>query len=234
MFWAVSGGTKTPLGPLFFRLFFHFFRFRFLFTFLSVLFLFPLFFLFSFFIPLFSFCFSFSRKDVSSFFHFVSLFSFLWCSKSVALQDSLVKSAHSELALFALYGLVVTFPCGIVHILVMIRLRVVYGGRRVGQVLSSSQNRQISAFDETANAPQSSLFSLLSSLFLSFSLFSLSRPVERSQKHELHMTQARKKLSRHLLMHSRQATMGLFHQPPSPSPSCSVPLSALLTFVCSS
>ena len=42
------------------------------------------------------------------------------------------KSANSELALFALYWLVVTFPCGIVHILVMIRLRVVYGGRRVG------------------------------------------------------------------------------------------------------
>ena len=37
-------------------------------------------------------------------FHFVSLFSFLGCSKSVAaLQDSLGKSAHSELALFALY-----------------------------------------------------------------------------------------------------------------------------------
>ena len=33
-------------------------------------------------------------------FHFVSLFSFLGCSKSVAaLQDSLGKSAHSELAL---------------------------------------------------------------------------------------------------------------------------------------
>ena len=71
-----------------------------------------------------------------------------------------MKSAHSELALFALYWLVVTFPNGIVHILVMIRLRVVFGGRRVGQVLSSSQNRQISALDETADAPQSSLFSL--------------------------------------------------------------------------
>ena len=38
----------------------------------------------------------------------VSLFSFLGCSKSVAaLQGSLGKSAHSELALFALYWLVV-------------------------------------------------------------------------------------------------------------------------------
>ena len=74
------------------------------------------------------------------------------------------KSAHSELALFALYWLVVTFPCGIVHILVMIRLRVVYGGRRVDQVLLLYQNRQIGALDETADAPQSSLslFPLLS------------------------------------------------------------------------
>ena len=82
-----------------------------------------------------------------------------------ALQDSLGKSAHSELALFALYWLVVTFPCGIVHILVTIRLRVENGGRRVGQVLRSYQNRQISALDETADAPQSSLFSLHLSSF---------------------------------------------------------------------
>ena len=84
-----------------------------------------------------------------------------------ALQDSLGKSAHSELALFALYWLVVTFPCGIVHILVMIRLRVVYSGRRVGQVLPSYQNRQISALDGTADAPQSSRSALLSSRPLS-------------------------------------------------------------------
>ena len=90
-----------------------------------------------------------------------------------ALQDSLGKSAHSELALFALYWLVVTFPCGIEHILVMIRLRVVYGGRRVGQVLPSYQNRQISALDEMADAPQFSL-SLSLSLFLSLLSFPLS------------------------------------------------------------
>ena len=65
-----------------------------------------------------------------------------------ALQDSLEKSVHSELAFFALYWFVVTFPFGTVHILVMIRLRVVYGGRRVGQVLPSNQNRRISALDE--------------------------------------------------------------------------------------
>ena len=82
--------------------------------------------------PLFSFCFSLFFLCFFLF-HFVSLFSFLGCSKSVAaLQDSLVKSAHSELALFALYWLVVTFPCGIVHSPAMIRLRVVYGGRRLG------------------------------------------------------------------------------------------------------
>ena len=101
------------------------------------------------------------------------LFSFLGCSKSVAaLQDSLKKSAHSELALFALYWFVVTFPCGIVHILVMIRLRVAYGGRRVGQAPPSHQSRQKSALDETADALQSSPFSLLSSLVLCF-IFSL-------------------------------------------------------------
>ena len=95
------------------------------------------------------------------------LFSFLGCSKSVAaLQDSLKKSAHSELALFALYWFVVTFPCGIVHILVMIRLRVAYGGRRVGQAPPSHQIRQKSALDETADALQSSpFFSLVPSLF---------------------------------------------------------------------
>ena len=76
-----------------------------------------------------------------------------------------MKNAHSEVALFALYWLVVAFPCEIVHILVMIGSRVVHGGRRVGQVLPSYQNRQISALDEMADAPQSSLFSLLSSLF---------------------------------------------------------------------
>ena len=120
-------------------------------------------------------------------FHFVSLFSFLGCSKSVAaLLDSLEKSAHSELALFALYWLVVTFPCGTVHILVMIRLRVVYGGRRVGQVQPSYQNRQIGALDETADAPQSSLFlfSLLSQLSFQeyLSLFSRFRSLAgRSQ-----------------------------------------------------
>ena len=137
-----------------FVLFFHVFRcfsfFSFCFSFLSL------------FIPLFSFCFPFLRKCFFLF-HFVSLFSFLGCSKSVAaLQDSLGKSAHSELASFALYWLVVTFPCGMVHILVMIRLRVVFGGRRGGQVLPSYQNRQISALDETADAPQSGLSPLLS------------------------------------------------------------------------
>ena len=156
-------------GPLFFSLvnffifFVFFFNFFTCFSFFS--FVFPLFIFYSFIFVLFS-----SFKNFFLFL-FVSLFSFLGCPKSVAvLQDSLGKSAHSELALFALHWLVVTFPCGIVHILVMIRLRVVHGGRRVGQVLPSYQNRQMSALDETADAPQSSLFSLL----LSSSLFHLS------------------------------------------------------------
>ena len=50
--------------------------------------------------PLFSICFPYFQCFFL--FHFVSLFSFLGCSKSVAaLQYSLAKSAHSELALFA-------------------------------------------------------------------------------------------------------------------------------------
>ena len=76
-----------------------------------------------------------------------------------ALQDSLVKSAHSELALFDLYWLVVTFPCG----------KSAHSGddqvesrkwwaAGVCQVLPSYQNRQIGALDETAVAHQSSLF----------------------------------------------------------------------------
>ena len=119
----------------------------------------------------------FSTKKCFFLFHCVS---FLRHPKSVAaLQDSLGKSAHSELASFALYWLVVTFHCGIVHILVMIRSRVVFGGRRVGRVPPSYQNRQISALDETADAPQSGLFSLLSSsLFFEYlSLFSSFSPL---------------------------------------------------------
>ena len=52
-----------------------------------------------------------------------------------------------------------TFHCGIVHILVMIKFQC------VGQVLPSYQNRQIGALDETADAPQSPLSSLLSPLY---------------------------------------------------------------------
>ena len=112
---------------------------------------FPLFFFFHFYSFIFL-LFSFSEMFLP--FSFLFLFVlFSGAEKTVAaLQDSLEKSAHSELALFALYWLV-TLPCGIVHILVMIRLRVVYGGRRVGQVLPSYQNRQIGALDETADAP---------------------------------------------------------------------------------
>ena len=162
----------TPLGPLFFSsLFFIFFIFVFFFNFFPCFSFFSCVFLFSFFIRLFPFCFPLKKMFLP--FSCCFLFSFLGCSKSVAaLQDSLKKSAHSELALFALYWFVVTFPCGIVHILVMIRLRVAYGGRRVGQAPPSHQIRQKSALDETADALQSSPFSLLSSLVLCF-IFSL-------------------------------------------------------------
>ena len=149
---------RYPIGPfLFFSCLFFFFFFFFFFWFFNFIQMFFSFFFFicvSFFI-LYSFLFLLLSFKSFFLFYFVSLLSFLGCSKSLAaLQDSLVKSGHSELALFALYWLVVTLPCGIVHILVMIRLRVVYGGRRVGQVLPSYQNRQISALD----SPVSSLF----------------------------------------------------------------------------
>ena len=176
-FWAVSGGT--PLGPLFFSLLFFYLK-KNSFS-LSISFhdfpFFPLFFLF-FIFYIFSFCFP--QKKSFFLFHFVSLFFFLGCSKSLAaLQDSLKKSAHSELALFALYWLVVTFPCGIVHILVMIRLRVVYGGwvesylrTRIARLVPSM--RRLTHLSAVLFSRLSSLFSLLSSLFsLLSSLFSL-------------------------------------------------------------
>ena len=130
-----------PLFSFFFLIIFIFVFFLNLFQCFSLFF--PLFFLFHFLFLYFLFVFP--LKKSFFLFHFVSLFSFLGCSKSVAApQDSLEKSAHSELALFALYWFVVTFLCGIVHILLMIRLRVVYGGRRVGQSQPSCQNRQLS------------------------------------------------------------------------------------------
>ena len=55
----------------------------------------------------------------------------------------------------------------------MIRLRVVSGGRRVGQVPPSYQNRQISALDETADAPQSSLLFISVLLILTCSFIFL-------------------------------------------------------------
>ena len=155
------------MGPLFFScLFFHVFSFSFYFSISFHVFHVFLCFCFCFLFLFLYFPFVLLLNKNFFLFHVVSLFSFLGCSKSLAaLQHSLEKSAHSELALFALCWLVVTFPHGIVHILVMIRLRVENGGRRVGQVLPSYQNRQTSALDETADAPQSGLFSLLSSLF---------------------------------------------------------------------
>ena len=128
-----GGRVKNPTGPFFFScLLFHFFSFSFSF---SISFhAFPF---FSFVFPFFIFSFLYFPvvflPKIVFLFHFVSLFSFLGCSKSVAaLRDSLGKNAHCELALFALYWLVITLPCGIVHILVVIKLRAVYGGRRGG------------------------------------------------------------------------------------------------------
>ena len=69
------------------------------------------------------------------------------------------KSAHSELALFALYWLVVTFPYGIVHILAMISMRVKsYLRTRIATLVPSMRRL-------THLSLVSSLFSLLSSLF---------------------------------------------------------------------
>ena len=153
-----------PIGPFFSLVYFVmcFFISVFFFNVFLCFVFFPLFFLFSFFLY-FPFVFLFRKMFLP--FSFCFSFSFSRVLKICGgTPGFLGKSAHSELALFALYLLVVTFPCGIVHILVMIRLRVVFGGRRVGQVPPSYQNRQISALDETADAPQSSLFFLLSAL----------------------------------------------------------------------
>ena len=129
------------------------------------------------FIPLFPFCFS--EKKVSSFF-ILFLFFFSRVLKICGTPGFLGGNVHILSWLYLLcIGSSSLFPCGIVHNVEMIKLRVVCGGRRVGQVLPSYQNRQISALDETADAPQSSLFSLLSllsSLFPSLPFPSLPFP----------------------------------------------------------
>ena len=106
-FFVPSRGSPPPLGPLFSLVYFSCF---FIFVFLSMLFLyFPFVFLLKkMFLP-FSCCFSFFFSRVLKI-----------CGGT---SGFLGESALSELALFALYWLVVTFHCGIVHILVMIRLR---------------------------------------------------------------------------------------------------------------
>ena len=165
-FFGPSRGGKKHHWALCFFSVVYFFIFSFSFSFsisFQVFSFFLCFFFFSFFIPLFSCCFPFYKMFLPFSFCFSFFFSRV-LNICGTLQDSLGKSAHSELALFALYWLVVTFPNGIVHILVMIRLRVACGGRRVGQVQPAYQNRQIGAPDETADAPQSSLCSLLYSL----------------------------------------------------------------------
>ena len=90
----------------------------------------------------------------------------------------LAKSAHSELALFALYWLVVTFPCGIVHILVMIRLRVVYGGG--GWVKSYLRTRIARLVPSMRRLTHLSLV-FFSSLFFSLVFFFLSLFLSSSQ-----------------------------------------------------
>ena len=126
------GRGKKNIAPSFFLVCFHFFIFVLFFNFFH-----RFFFLFSFvfhFFILYSFIFL--LENVSSFCILFLFFLFsgaqnLWRHSRIRMG----KVQKSELALVALYWLVGTFHCGIVHILVMFRLRVVYGGRRVGQVL---------------------------------------------------------------------------------------------------
>ena len=117
-----SIASRFPIEALLFFSLVHFFIFVFFFNFFPCFSFFPLFFFF--FHSLFlCFPFVFLKK---CFFLFAFCFSFFF-SRVLEIcggtPDSLGKSAHSELALFALYWLVVTLPCGTVHILVMIRLR---------------------------------------------------------------------------------------------------------------
>ena len=122
------------------------------------------------FFPSFSFCFPFKKK----FLPFFILFLFFLFSGAQNLWRHFkipwLKVHILSWLYFLCIGSSSLFPVEIVHILVMIRLRVVYGGRRVGQVPPSYQNRQIGAFDETADAPQSGL--LFSSLLFPSLLFS--------------------------------------------------------------
>ena len=171
-FFGPSREVPPPIGPFFFLLFiFHVF-FSFSFSFSISFHAFPFFlcfFLFTFFITLFF------LKKKFFLFRFVSFFSFLGCSKSVAaLQDSLGKSAHSELALFALYWLVVTFHCGRVHILVMINLRgwVKSYLRTIVARLVPSMRRLTHL--SLVSSLFSLLFSCLSSFIFSFLLFIVS------------------------------------------------------------
>ena len=166
-FWEASSLFFSSIFPCFF-IFVFFFNFFPFFPFFS--FAFPFFIFYSFIFLLFSF------KKSFFLFHFVALFSFLGCSKSVAaLQDSLGKSAHSELALFALCWLVVTLPCGIMHILVMIRLRVAYGGRWVKSYLRTRIARLVPSMRRLTHLSQVSLlFSPL--LFISVLSILISSP----------------------------------------------------------
>ena len=154
--------VPPPLGPLFFSCLFFvlFFSFSFSFAISFHVFLFFIcssFFHFSFIFLLFS-----SLRKCCFLFHFVSLFSFLEVPKIFGCTSGFLGEKWHILSwlYFLCIGSSSLFPLEQCTFWVMIRLRVVYGGRRVGQVLPSYQNRQISALDETDDAPQSSLCSL--------------------------------------------------------------------------
>ena len=150
-------------------MFFHVLSFSFIFShFLSFIFFHSFSFIFLHFLSFFLFFFFF-LLGAQNFFLGLSFVT-------ISLECSYVKNQFWALwALFAFFSsffspvfflaLPVVYQLVTIWLSVKIRLRVVYGGRRVIEGLPSYQNRQSSALDETAYAPQSSLFSLLHSLF---------------------------------------------------------------------
>ena len=126
----------------FFNVFRCFSFFAFVFPlFIFYFFIFLLFFLERMFLP-FSFCFSFFFSRVLK----------IWGGTPGFLGEKVHILSWLHLLCIGSSSLILVERCTF-----MIRLRVVFGGRRVGQVLPSYQNRQISALDETADAPQSRL-----------------------------------------------------------------------------
>ena len=158
-----------------FSIFFHYCLSLFSFSFFQFLFMF---FSFPFHFLSFSFIFFHFRSFSFIFVHFLSFsfiflhflsfsFSLLGARNLIFLCLNLFPFFPRFFPPFFFLALPVGHQLVTIWVSVKIRLRVVYGGRRVGQVLPSYQNRQISALDETADARHSSLYISVLSILMS-------------------------------------------------------------------